>query len=423
MGQRRKGRYQMNQRLVGVFNWNKRYGRIPTLILLFAALAVGLAVLLVGNTAASPSTLFVNTNDDLDDGTCDAAHCSLREAINSANTLPGLETIEFIIPATETIFLTPNTQLPIINDNLMMNGNGQTVAAVADHWDTRVFEIETGSAVTITHMTIRDGRLQGRPGAAFFNRGRLTLIESTVRDNYVASYGGTGGGIYNNQGLVTLIRSAVIVNYSDFDAAGIGNYGGTVIIDNSTVSKNTTYEGISGVINRQNSTLIIRNSTMGENWGFTQSSDLYNFGEVYMVNSILASGCKNEGEILQNDSNLIVNGLCEADYGGNPMIKLLADNGGPTQTHDLWPGSPAFNNANSTYCPTIDQRGISRPQGAGCEIGSFESKLSPTAVSLTDFGETTKNTYRFWVASLMAVLLAVLVRFAIRRFTFAKFSE
>lgn len=37
----------------------------------------------------------VNSSDDTDDGTCDATHCSLREAINYANALPAGSTITF----------------------------------------------------------------------------------------------------------------------------------------------------------------------------------------------------------------------------------------------------------------------------------------------------------------------------------------
>jgi len=45
--------------------------------------------------------LVVNTTDDTDDGTCDATHCSLREAINAANARPGPDTIAFNIPSTD----------------------------------------------------------------------------------------------------------------------------------------------------------------------------------------------------------------------------------------------------------------------------------------------------------------------------------
>lgn len=48
---------------------------------------------------ATQAGLVVNTTDYTDDGTCDAAHCSLREAINAANTRAGSDTITFHIPS------------------------------------------------------------------------------------------------------------------------------------------------------------------------------------------------------------------------------------------------------------------------------------------------------------------------------------
>jgi len=55
--------------------------------------------------AASKSrlSLVVNTTDDTDDGSCDDTHCSLREAINSANSLPAGSTITFALPLNSTI--------------------------------------------------------------------------------------------------------------------------------------------------------------------------------------------------------------------------------------------------------------------------------------------------------------------------------
>jgi hypothetical protein len=70
--------------------------------------------------------------------------------------------------------------------------------------------------------------------------------------------------------------------------------------------------------------------------------------------------------------------------GLNAILSPLADNGGPTQTHALPPGSPALDlapNAQCTAAPVngVDQRGEPRNQnGAGgasaneCDAGSFE---------------------------------------------------
>jgi hypothetical protein len=62
----------------------------------------------------------------------------------------------------------------------------------------------------------------------------------------------------------------------------------------------------------------------------------------------------------------------------DPLLGPLANNGGPTFTHALLPGSPALD-ALTESCPVTDQRGVARPydgDGDGvalCDIGAFES--------------------------------------------------
>ena len=58
----------------------------------------------------------------------------------------------------------------------------------------------------------------------------------------------------------------------------------------------------------------------------------------------------------------------------DPKLGALALNGGPTRTHALLSGSPAIDAASSADCPAKDQRGVTRPQGAGCDMGSYEKQ-------------------------------------------------
>lgn len=76
--------------------------------------------------SAQALSFSVNTTNDLDDGTCDGTHCSLREAINAANLNPGPDAIGFKIPATldpgclgvsGVCVIRPLSELPALTDN------------------------------------------------------------------------------------------------------------------------------------------------------------------------------------------------------------------------------------------------------------------------------------------------------------------
>jgi hypothetical protein len=54
------------------------------------------------------------------------------------------------------------------------------------------------------------------------------------------------------------------------------------------------------------------------------------------------------------------------------VVGPLADNGGPTLTMALLPGSPAIDAADTAAAPPTDQRGFPRPFGAAADIGAFE---------------------------------------------------
>jgi hypothetical protein len=70
--------------------------------------------------------------------------------------------------------------------------------------------------------------------------------------------------------------------------------------------------------------------------------------------------------------------------GADPGLGTLADNGGPTETEALVPGSPAIDAGNPSGCTDLvggdlatDQRGVPRPQAPGgrCDIGAYERAL------------------------------------------------
>ena len=76
----------------------------------------------------------------------------------------------------------------------------------------------------------------------------------------------------------------------------------------------------------------------------------------------------------------------------DPLLGPLADNGGPTQTMALLPGSPAINAGVAVPGVTTDQRGVTRPQGNATDIGAFESRGFILAVVSGDDQSTETGT-------------------------------
>jgi hypothetical protein len=105
-----------------------------------------------------------------------------------------------------------------------------------------------------------------------------------------------------------------------------------------------------------------------------------------VTNSILegadgAFGCAIEGgaaaTITSGGGNIDNDGSCPLTADGDQpftdaLLGPLAANGGPTETHLPAAGSPAIDGAQSGPCPAVDQRGVARPVGGGCDIGSVE---------------------------------------------------
>jgi CSLREA domain-containing protein len=68
------------------------------------------------------TTFTVNTTNDVDDGTCNAAHCSLREALNAAALEANGATITFNIPGSGPHTIRPTSGLPLLMGNVLLDG-------------------------------------------------------------------------------------------------------------------------------------------------------------------------------------------------------------------------------------------------------------------------------------------------------------
>ena len=104
-----------------------------------------------------------------------------------------------------------------------------------------------------------------------------------------------------------------------------------------------------------------------------------------VANNPSAENCA--GTITDGGGNLSFPDTTCPGINVDPMLGLLQNNGGPTQTMALGPGSAAIDAADDAICGappvnSLDQRGVVRPQGPHCDIGAVEQIFEPTAVNL-----------------------------------------
>ena len=342
------------------------------------------------------SGLIVTKTGDTNDGVCDA-DCSLREAIAAADSG---DTI--IIPG-GTYTLTLGSQLTI-DKSLTVGGAGSEGTVIQSATEPgvafqRVFVIESGATVTISGLTIRHGRVTGF-GGGIHNSGTLTLTNSTVSDNIARDpFGGNGGGIFNGSAPLALTNSTVSGNTATLQGGGIFS-NGTLTITNSTISGNSANESGGGALGDAGGTVTVSNTTISNNTASSRGGGIHNLGAGNLVNTIVSGNAAPSGpdctgsmtslghNLIGNVSGCSFNAVTGDQSDIDPVLGLLQDNGGPTLTHALLPGSPAIDRIPVGNCGVAtDQRGVARPQGAACDIGAYEAEPSsarPKIVFVSD---------------------------------------
>jgi uncharacterized repeat protein (TIGR01451 family) len=169
---------------------------------------------------------------------------------------------------------------------------------------------------------------------------------------------GLGGAITNSgASSFSLTNVTIAGNHADWVGGGIVSGGAGTTLKNSIIANNTAANG-------------------GNPWNIGKgcSVTLGNGGGNLQWPALNASD--------PNDKPCAT-GIMFAD----PKLAGLAANGGPTQTMALLGGSPALNFGVSCPPPATDQRGVTRPQGASCDSGAFESRpQADLSVTKTDNG-------------------------------------
>ena len=271
-------------------------------------------------------------------------------------------------------------------------------------------------------------------GGAVYNNGNLSISQSTLVQNNASNY---GGGIYNDK-TITLTHSIVSTNTADFGGAILnarlatvidstlsgndaGHDGGgiwnvtTLVVINSTLSGNNAGQNGGGIYNADlttnvyNSTIALNQAGVNEMLGGSGAGIYHNAvpssSVVNLRNTLLAGNNLDTapiyddcyGELHSYGANLIGTSAstvnCTVTIGSGTWNYLnslsllggLQNNGGPTWTHALKPGSNAIDGGDPVSgclgpagTLSVDQRGATRPidgdrnGSAICDIGAFE---------------------------------------------------
>jgi hypothetical protein len=255
-----------------------------------------------------------------------------------------------------------------------------------------------GGSLTITSSIIsRNSAVRGGGGIMSVNFSNtpgcsLSIENSTVSLNSAHSE----GGILSQACDFILRDSTVSANKSSIGAGGVWVSFAPALIENSTITGNKG--AFAGGIFSQRS-LTVSNSTITGNIS-KKGGGIYNGnGEIILKRSIVSGNKAAVGPEIYKPSHysvvVTVDNYNVLGTSGDPgvvnfspgisdivpsgaittILSPLADNGGPTLSHALVTGSPAIDaSPHDADCPSEDQRGITRPQGAACDIGAFEKQ-------------------------------------------------
>jgi hypothetical protein len=252
-------------------------------------------------------------------------------------------------------------------------------------------DLNSGATLLLTNSTVANNTAQLSGGAIAASGGTtVTIAGTTISGNSALS---NGGGIVqgSSAGATLTIRDSTIAgNTAATDGGGIvlSGTGGTALIQDSTVSGNSAQGGVVGGIDLAGAALTVQNSTIAFNTTAGAGGGvLVRDGATLTLQSAIVadnrdgSGAndlvRTAGTINADHSLFSTQPGITTDNGGNlfntdPLLAPLANNGGPTPTHALQPGSPAIDHGNNPAGLFFDQRGLPRQSGSGVDIGAYE---------------------------------------------------
>jgi Domain of unknown function DUF11 len=235
-------------------------------------------------------------------------------------------------------------------------------------------------------VVVRESLLQGNAGAgaARIERASLAFVGSAIQANSAA-----GAAVQVGAGSLSLERSSVTGNAGA--SALAATEGGSVELLDSTVAANSAG---TAVVAEPGTSVDLRYSTLDGGAGTAlRAADVQSISlEGAILNGAAALACEGQAVVATPVADILHGASpgCTfagvAPSGADPLLGAPVPNGLLTVL-PLLHGSPAAN-AGGASCPgsavegaVLDERGVARPQGAGCDLGAFES-AADAAVSL-----------------------------------------
>ena len=364
-------------------------------LFLFVALLAAFSLTLVTATPAHAASFNVTTTlDGADinpgDGICRStfgSRCTLRAAIQEANALSGVDTINvpagtFILTRSGFDDTAVNGDLDI-NSTLIINGAGQNATIIDGNDLDRVFHITGGFKVVMKNLTIQNGSQTGtglggggianfggtlslagvtltsnlafEPGGGLFNGGTATLNAVIISHNSASTGGGiintgtlnitqsmitsnssttaTGGGLANTFGNMTITFTTINGNTAAGSGSGSGGgmdiLGGSTKIENSTISANTANGAGGGIQVALNAIVTVVNSIVSGNSAGTTGGGVHVNGSTVSFASVTItennpSGITNGTGVVRMKNSILGGNLGSGDCVGT--LESLAYN-------------------------------------------------------------------------------------------------
>jgi predicted outer membrane repeat protein len=263
-------------------------------------------------------------------------------------------------------------------NNCVFSNNFNNAAAGA------IYVNNTAATLNVNNCTFDSNSSQGGGAITTGANAGLFVNNSLFTNNY--QYSGNSGGAIRYVGTggpanVAIRNSTFAGNKSNYSGGAIGfiSLSGTALIQNCTIDGNIAnftdaFGGVAGgisIIGASGSKVILDSCIVSGNVTGSNTpvaDDLQNSGGEIDANFSLLGNTANATNFVPDTKTTLL-------LGQNPMLDVLASNGGPTQTMRLLPGSPAINNGSNPAGLAHDQRGNTRSIGQ-TDIGAYEVQPS-----------------------------------------------